>query len=459
MRILKNADKKVKTVLGRQHIRQPEPDGQAPVKLSGLVYRSQKQHVLFHELTREMIWLDDQEWKCVTKVLTEGSDLSGDLEKTLFEKFYLVPATQEEDRFYLQFMDILNLTFPPVKGVFHYTILPTTACNARCVYCYEASYPTQTMTPETEERLIRYICETHNTEKTIFLNWFGGEPLAGAGTIRRVCRALADEGIDFQSLMISNGSLFTPELVQEATKHWKLQRIQISMDGDKKTYLERKRYLNTGSHSEADPYERVIQNVRLLIDAGVRVILRCNCDWENLPTLETFLQDLVTRFSPWPKELFIYFSPLNSKKSAENFPQLFEKLMQMAERCAGFGIQALGQEVSSSLRIHHCMSDCIRNYRLIDPSGRLFDCEHMPEDRCYGNIWEGITDQKLADSLSDRSRIRERCRHCVFLPECTAYPDCPVESWACRENHTFLIEKYIAAKLAGKETVKEEIQC
>ena len=59
MKILKKADPAVKTVLGPQR---PGPEC-ARVRLSRHVYCSEKTHVLFHELTRQMIALNPEEWE------------------------------------------------------------------------------------------------------------------------------------------------------------------------------------------------------------------------------------------------------------------------------------------------------------------------------------------------------------------------------------------------------------
>ena len=41
-----------------------------------------------------------------------------------------------------------------------FVVLPTTACNARCFYCYEEGMVPQRMTTETAEQVARYILRT-----------------------------------------------------------------------------------------------------------------------------------------------------------------------------------------------------------------------------------------------------------------------------------------------------------
>ena len=61
---------------------------------------------------------------------------------------------------------------------------------------------------------------------------------------------------------------------------------------------------------------------------------------------------------------------------------------------------------------------------MIDAAGRLFACDAMPEDMRYGDVKNGI-DQDAWNKVASRCRVREECRQCVFLPECTEFDRCP----------------------------------
>ena len=114
------------------------------------------------------------------------------------------------------------------------------------------------MTPETAEQVIRYILDTHADGKTR-IKWFGGEPLLGVKTIDRVCEGLREAGLEYTSIMISNGSLITPEIVQKMAGDWRLSFIQISMDGAERDYIGRKRY-----YADRDDYHRVMNAVSMM---------------------------------------------------------------------------------------------------------------------------------------------------------------------------------------------------
>ena len=69
------------------------------------------------------------------------------------------------------------------------------------------------MTPETADEVVEFI-KKHHGGKKIAIDWFGGEPLVGARIIKRICEKLKTEGIDFKSDMVTNGYLFTEEMIR-----------------------------------------------------------------------------------------------------------------------------------------------------------------------------------------------------------------------------------------------------
>ena len=117
------------------------------------------------------------------------------------------------------------------------------------------------------DRLVDYICETLQDD-TIWLRWFGGEPLVGANIIRRICTALHERGVPFRSRMITNASLVTKELAHEARVDWHLEKVQVSLDGAKEDYAVRKNYVDPERYN----YDVVMKAIRYLADGGSRSV-------------------------------------------------------------------------------------------------------------------------------------------------------------------------------------------
>ena len=67
------------------------------------------------------------------------------------------------------------------------TIAPTMACNFRCVYCFEQGhYGNHLMDETTQEHLMAFIKRHAKGIQSLFITWFGGEPLVGMSVIEKL---------------------------------------------------------------------------------------------------------------------------------------------------------------------------------------------------------------------------------------------------------------------------------
>ncbi|MEI3172875.1 MAG: radical SAM protein [Lachnospiraceae bacterium] len=123
-----------------------------------------------------------------------------------------------------------------------YTIFTTTDCNARCFYCYEMGRSRIPMSDETAHKAAAYIAAHCGGEK-VHLHWFGGEPLFNKQVIDIICTDLAEKGIVYESMIISNGYLFDGATVEQAVSHWKLKNVQITLDGTEEIYNRSKAFI------------------------------------------------------------------------------------------------------------------------------------------------------------------------------------------------------------------------
>ena len=91
----------------------------------------------------------------------------------LLEKGILIPDSFDElnkihnDRL----CGILNDTIK------HYRIWPTSACNAKCYYCFEKGVKQESMSKDVADATINFIERGVSNKDTIKIEWFGGEPL------------------------------------------------------------------------------------------------------------------------------------------------------------------------------------------------------------------------------------------------------------------------------------------
>ena len=110
---------------------------------------------------------------------------------------FLVPEDKDEAETYVSFCYIARTLKLKQSGYTSFTILPTTACNARCIYCYEQGMQYVTMKEETVAQTIEFIKKVRSPKEKVNFLWFGGEPLVGERIIDKICAGMPEADADF----------------------------------------------------------------------------------------------------------------------------------------------------------------------------------------------------------------------------------------------------------------------
>ncbi len=440
MKELAKPDGTLMKILPAQKLR---PETEYVLSQFALPFAHGGRSVVYSALTRQMWELDQPLGERFT-----ASEISADEDLTaLMKGYFLAPEGKDECAFYEGLSRMLRALKKP-KGIRGYTILPTLACNARCVYCYEEGMKPVTMTPETVEQTVQYILRT-KAEGIVEISWFGGEPLLGETIIDRFCEKLRENGVDYTASMITNGSLLTASVADKMAEVWKVKNVQISMDGAEPDYMARKRFL-----AYRDTYRTVMRAVNLLTERNIPVAIRCNVDEENFAGVPQFLSDLSSAVKNREK-VYVYLAPLNAVRMGENDVAMWRKVMDTEPliRKAGFGnIPYSGR--GRGIRIHHCMADA--GSAVIAPDGSLYSCEHCPQASRFGDIANGVTDEAAKHAFCRADRTREMCRKCPFLPDCTSFAACPVQDTHCREKMMMQFETNMTRMMSAQEVGTQE---
>ena len=427
MQVILFADKKVTAIIGIR------VKSDKHYRLSTFIYAFSEgeNHLLRSTLTGVTALLSDEEWAFVDHLGTQSVSgeklLKAGLEELIHSGFFVEKDTDEYQQ-YRQTIAILKAMSREKQGTGSYTILPTTGCNARCVYCYEEGMPVYSMTDETASRVVEFIEETRWQDK-IKLIWFGGEPLAGHRTISRICRGLNEKNIPFYSKLITNATLMTPELLEEAVSLWHLESVQVSVDGERNDYEARKQYVHPAAHH----YEAMMKAVGCMLAKDIRVTLRCNYDGDNLDRLKIFIDDVRNRFG-CPQNLSIYPAMLFQAKASESSIELYRKVQAVNSYLRELGFRKKDSlKESYRIKLNLCGADHNDKSVVIAPDGRLYHCEHLPGNTSFGTIF----DSQIALHSDERGNLPadERCRNCCFLPMCTPFfkNGCPDYFEFCRE--------------------------
>ncbi len=361
--------------------------------------------------------------QCVEAVLPDSAHAGEDYDE-LIEAMFLVPEDKDECAFYMSLSAIMR-AYQKAEGVRTFTILPTLGCNARCIYCYEEGMKQVTMTPEIVEQTIRYVLDKRHGD-SVHLSWFGGEPLLCTGIIDRICEGVREAGVKYESAMVSNASLLTPEVVEKMNGDWHLKHIQVSMDGAEDDYRYRKNYV-----SYHDYYHGVIDAVSRLSQAGITVTVRCNVDEDNWERIPQYIKDMKNGVTD-KEHVRMYFAPLYAVQISENDLHMWEKILSASQMIRDAGFKCVSNVGSGGqFRVTHCMADA--GNVVITPDGGLYACEHCPPEGRFGDVFSGVTDPTPRDTFCRADLVRDKCRKCPYLPLCTAFSSCPVQDKYCRE--------------------------
>lgn len=380
--------------------------------------------VIFNGLTRAVVFLTDDDFNEL-----------GDITKYLFlyKTYFLVPEEFDE---FGAIDDIRKRIAIPIDSLYleqcnSYTILTTYGCNARCDYCYERSIHSKlNMSKETALKITEYISNKTNTEEFTNLHWFGGEPLFNMKTIDTITRDLRDRGIPFRSSMTSNGYLFDEKIVNKAVNSWNLYEIQITLDGTENIYNKTKNYIYKNSNG----FKRVMTNIGLLLDKGVKVMVRLNIGEHNKEDLYDLVNQLYDTFGV-TSGLEIYCWPLfmteDVSRPKEDEYAIYEWVDKIENRLMECGFP-YGKHITERIKTSQCMADSGQSI-LIAPDGKLGTCEHFIDSKFWGDIND--LDKKDYEVLNAWRKYEPRipeCNDCPIYAECVRPSDC-LEMKRCNE--------------------------
>ena len=108
--------------------------------------------------------------------------------------------------------------------------------------------------------------------------------------------------------------------------------------------------------------------------------------------------------------------------------------------------------------MNYCMAGSMDKSIVITPNGMFNNCEHLPENNTWGNIFDGVTDEDRFRELSAAVKVDEKCAKCPFLPQCTPFYKYGCPGWfeKCYEYHCMRTEYAMHNLLKGVNTEAED---
>ena len=394
---------------------------QATYRLMHYVFRvdyDKKVH-LHNFVTGEQVILEQEETELVDKL---PALYRPEMEQ-MVTNHYLVPEDSDEHQQVSNLRQIIRklADVQRPKNITHYTILTTTACNARCYYCFEQGIKTVTMSEQTANDVVDYIATNCSKNEKVHISWFGGEPTVVTYRIDQICSGLQEKRVDFWSDITTNAYLFDADMVYRARKLWNLQSANISMDGIGERYNNIKAYVNPTEN----PYQRVLRNAGLLLQEGIRVNIRMNFDVNNYSDFEGLLHDIQERYGDSPL-LNVYAHQINGEYSNDGIhgseEWFAEKIVELNSLAREHGLyrKSLHPWALISIGCKAAMDSTVT----ITPEGNLVRCpEQLGEDQITGTVKEGVTNEELVQSWKQLVDFA-MCEDCCYYPICLKVLNC-----------------------------------
>ena len=378
--------------------------------------------LVFHTLTRAMFLLTTEEYT------------APDALPELRDGWFRVPQEMDDQKYADHVRFLRKTMYKKSKHITNYVIFTTTDCNARCFYCYELGRSRIPMSVETAHKAADYI-SAHCGGENVSIQWFGGEPLFNKNILDIISSDLATKGVEYTSIMISNGYLFDDATVKQAVKLWKLKCIQISMDGTELVYNRSKAYIYKDGES---PYRIVLANIRRLLDAGIHVTIRLNMDQYNADDLPVLVDELHTMFpdrknlSVYSHTLFEFMGSIGHIRQEEARHELYQKQKIIRRKMFSYGMTQK-RNLANTSPVQHCMADSGSSLTIL-PNGELGLCEHFSEDHFVGHIDSDEFNQQIIEQFQKTKKPIKECKSCFCYPDCIRLEICSEQTNCYKES-------------------------
>jgi len=306
------------------------------------------------------------------------------------------------------------------QSVLSMTIIPTLACNFRCVYCYQERNPAS-MAGNVEDAVIRFVQERMFSHKSLNVTWFGGEPLLFRSLIERLSEKFIEIcqncGADYSADMVTNGYLLDLKTAEKLAQ-LKISHIQVTLDGPPAVH-NRRRPLADGRGT----FHRILKNIHEAT-SKLKIHIRMNVDETNKDHILDLMEILESealkeRVGFYIGRTYAYTSVCQDISgwclSEDDFSLLeLETSIEMARR----GFRSFGVPKSRNI---FCMADHECAYA-ITPRGGIVKCwNEVAESHAeVGHLLESASAdwQKNLERWRQRNPFDLECASCKLLPIC-----------------------------------------
>lgn len=169
----------------------------------------------------------------------------------------------------------------------------TDQCNLNCSYCF-VKQSNEKMSYQTAAHSIKTLFKSARNKgfKKIRLKFAGGEPTLCFSLVERVqqlaLRTSVEEDIELESILLTNGTMISPEIVNEIEKLH--MRVMVSIDGIDINH-DQQRYYKNGARS----FDRVSRGLDLLLKMSHPPFVSITVTKRNLLGLKLLTEWLLSK--------------------------------------------------------------------------------------------------------------------------------------------------------------------
>lgn len=388
-----------------------------------IVEKHNNKVAIYNTASESIILLENKEYEDLEKwIVNPRIEISQYFLSNLFTLGIIV-YLEEDEMFKVDY--IINSSIYNSSNIKSFVIYPTTECNARCFYCFahEDICNGLKMSYETAADLIEFICKQVGPNDEVVFRWFGGEPLVATDVIDYIISNFRERMPNncYHSIITTNASLLTPELLIHAIKEWNLKKLLLPIDGYRNTHDKRKNYRGNDCISYYSALRLIIEQA---LSLGVYCVIRFNIDRVNINELDEVLMDFKefnTRSNFFFQATTLHVPEFMIGKNTDRFftyndfegfyGLVFDKMLE-------YSYYKSIPEIFPKRQLSVCEAK-LSNHFLISSDGNIYACEqeNHTASSSLGNCKTGvITNIQLEKWIN--TKLADSCKECRFVPVC-----------------------------------------
>ena len=312
-------------------------------------------------------------------------------------------------------------------------IIVTGKCNLRCVYCYE-KFDKPKMSEGTQEEIVSYLKNTLPKYDSLYVGWFGGEPLLALDVIEvlsnkiiTLCQSLKKM---YYASITTNGVLLTRSY-HKVLDRCKVDMFQITLDGGPEIH-DRQRVTPNGMGS----YDKIYKNLLEMRNSDFRFIATIRINIAKSTTIndafKAFFKQLYSDFGKDPR-FNLHLAAVSDLAGEQNGSTDICSTYHLAPyymeaQKAGFEFSRYKSLFKPAHLVCYAANP---NAYVIDADATVHKCTVglYDERNCIGYIKQGIMVlDKEKENLwyEGIPSTKGKCTSCELLPTCLGR-FCPLE--------------------------------